>query len=211
MKQAIVIGLIINIGFWWVSIWLLRNVWAELRIGIQSRKWIATQAIVNSYQVNEYTAEYGIIRYRCVILCTYEALGFLHSTIDFQGMARLYPPHGCLFLDNFLTPENAEQNALRLYPIGQSVRILYNPKNFKQATFSPGLILGPILSINLGVGFLSMSFMLSALLISDFFGRSNEVMNAISLPIIIILFISALLPIPLSAIALLRALIHQWR
>jgi hypothetical protein len=211
MAQVIVVGLIINIGLWWFSIWILHNALAELRIGIQSRKWTVTQAIVTSYQVNKYTAEYGIIRYRCVILCTYEALGFLHLTINFQGKARLYPPHGCLFLDDFLTPENAEQNALRLYPIGQSVKIFYNPKNVKQATFSPGLILGHIFLINLGFSFLSVSFMLSALAISSFFGRSNEVMNTISLPIGIIIFTSTLLPMPLFAVILLRVLINQWR
>jgi hypothetical protein len=211
MVSIIVFFLIIMTGVEWFIICMLCNAWAELRIGIQSRKWTATQAIVTSYQVNKYTAEYGIIRYRCVILCTYEALGFLHSTINFQGDAHFYSPHGCLFLDDFLTPENAKIDALRLYPIGQSVRIFYNPKNVKQATFSPGLILGLIFHIVFFFSILFVAFTFSGLLASFFFGRSNEFANAILLPVVVVVIISILIPMPLFAVILLRALINQWR
>jgi hypothetical protein len=99
----------------------------SLYLSIQSKKWPRALAKVTHYELDTYTTggQSSETKYAYTNICIYEVQGISYVNRDSRH-------------NGFQTLSAAETAASRLCPVGQSLKIFYNPQEPVRSTLSPG-------------------------------------------------------------------------
>jgi Protein of unknown function (DUF3592) len=119
----------------------------SLCLGMRSKKWPTTLAKVTHYEVNRYGGgDKSPIQYAYTNICVYEVQDMSYVNRDSW--------HG-----GFQTWSAAENAASKLCPVGQSLKIFYDPQKPVRSTLSPGWHWGSVWGIVFGILWLTFSCM----------------------------------------------------
>ncbi len=167
---------LVFLGLWGAGAWIISTALARLRLAIQSRNWIRTEATVDDYRVetDQSRLQVGRTYYGFTVLCTYWVQGLPYQ---FRGFGQ----------SEFKSRTEAEQAASRSYPISQSVTVFYDPKEPAQSTCSPGWDSEAFTGTLIGFGILSLGTGLLLILILPAFEISSEVAIVTVLPLLKVL------------------------
>jgi hypothetical protein len=108
-----------------IGVFFIVNSVLSLYLSMRSKKWPTTLAKVTHYEVNRYTGDKGSTSFAYTNICVYEV-----GSLSYVNRDSL---HGW-----FETWSAAENAASKLCPVGQSLKIFYNPQKPVQSTLSPG-------------------------------------------------------------------------
>jgi Protein of unknown function (DUF3592) len=170
------------------------------RKGFQSKKWVATPAIVNHHKVKSYTTGNRVTStvYSYVIAYTYSVDGSEYSSKGFDR-------------GRFRTDSEAAMNASWLYPDGKTVNVFYNPKRHSESVSSKGLNVESftvyLVSSLIGLGLIALSTAMLFIPILRIFGLSDVDSRRFAIPLLAVLPLGGLLAFSCIGLALMYSII----
>jgi hypothetical protein len=118
--------LLIWLWVWLYGLSLMLSAVKTLRTGLQSKSWLATQALVSNRVIKTSSpSRTEGTYYSYVVFYTYAVNGIEHTSEGFRKRG-------------FAHQVEAEIEVGRLYPMGSTVSVFYNPKKHDELVLSKG-------------------------------------------------------------------------
>ncbi len=103
------------------------SIWVKFRKRHKSKKWSFVSGEIIEHPITLSLSSEGVSVAQYTIAYTYAVNGIPYKSNFLKG------------LSSKNTPAEAEREAQRKYPIGQSVKVFYNPKKHQESILSPEL------------------------------------------------------------------------